>query len=122
MDCENCVEFLADFLLDELPESQAVLVQEHLNICPECMKAYKELKGTGKMLEKVPAMRAVQGSQEFTRAVRAGAAIESAKIISALPPERRMRLEARRAARGEKSTSQRTFAAKKKMFASILRS
>jgi hypothetical protein len=120
MDCENCVEFLADFLLDELPESQAVLVQEHLNICPECMKAYKELKGTGKMLEKVPAMRTVQGSQEFTRAVRAGAAIESAKIISALPPERRMRLEARRAARQEKSTSQRMLAAKKKVFTSAL--
>lgn len=120
MECENCVEFLADFLLDELPESQAVLVQEHLNICPSCMKAYKELKGTGKMLEKVPAMRQVIGTPEFNQAVRAGAAIESAKIISALPPERRVRLEARRAARHEKTASQRMFAAKKKMFSTVL--
>jgi hypothetical protein len=120
MECENCVEILADFLLDELQESQAVLVQEHLNICPECMKAYRELKGTGKMLEKVPAMRQLTGTPEFNRAVRAGAAIESAKIISALPPERRVRLEARRAARHDKTASQRLFAARKKMFSTGL--
>jgi hypothetical protein len=107
MDCEHCTEYLADFLLDELPESEAVLIQEHLNLCPGCMRTYKELKGTGKMLEAVPAMRTVQGSAEFDRAVRAGATVESAKIIEALPAEKRLRVEARRAARAARS-SQRT--------------
>ena len=50
MDCAGCNELLADFLLDELPESEAVLVHEHLLICPDCMKSYRELKGTGKAL------------------------------------------------------------------------
>src|SRR5476651_1248787 len=91
MDCEHCTEYLADFLLDELPEGEAVLIQEHLNLCPPCMRRYKELKGTGKALEAVPAMRAVHGSQEFTRVVHAGAAVESQKIIEALPAEKRVR-------------------------------
>ncbi len=108
MDCEKCTEYLADFLLDELPEAEAVLIQEHLNLCPACMKAYRELKGTGKMLEAVPAMRPVQGTPDFSRAVRAEASVESAKIIRALPPEKRLRVEARRAARLTKFASQRS--------------
>jgi hypothetical protein len=99
VNCETCTEFLADFLLDELPESQAVLVQEHLNLCPGCMRAFKELKGTGKALEAVPAMRAVKGSEKFGQAVRASAAVELSSIVSKLPPEKRLRLEARRANR-----------------------
>src|ERR1700680_165884 len=99
MNCEHCTEYLADFLLDELPEHEAVLIQEHLNLCPACMRTYKELKGTGKMLEAVPAMRTITGSVEFDHAVRAGASVESAKIIEALPAEKRLRVEARRAAR-----------------------
>jgi hypothetical protein len=107
MNCEHCTEFLADFLLDELPEAEAVLIQEHLNICPACMKTYRELKGTGKALEAVPALRSVKGSPDFTRVVRAEAAVESAKIIEALPTDKRMRVEARRAARLSKFASQR---------------
>jgi hypothetical protein len=99
VNCESCTEFLADFLLDELPETQAVLVQEHLNICPGCMRAYKELKGTGKALEAVPALRPVEASEQFGQAVRAGAAAELANIVAKLPPEKRLRLEVRRAAR-----------------------
>ena len=107
MNCDHCTEYLADFLLDELPESEAVLIQEHLNLCPGCMRTYKELKGTGKMLEAVPAMRTVQGSAEFNQAVHAGAAVESAKIIEALPADKRLRVEARRAARQSHFASQR---------------
>ena len=59
MDCDWFSERLADFLLDELPESEAVLVQEHLNRCPLCMKTYRDLKGTGKFLGVAPSMRAV---------------------------------------------------------------
>lgn len=99
MKCETCSEYMADFLLDELPESQAVLVHEHLNLCPACMQTYKELKGTGKALEAVPAMKAVEPSQDFHQAVEAKAAVELAKIVERLPPDKRLRLEARRAAR-----------------------
>jgi predicted anti-sigma-YlaC factor YlaD len=105
MDCEHCTEFLADFLLDELPEAEAVLIQEHLNICAGCMRTYRELKGTGKALEAVPALRSIKGTPEFTRVVRAEAAVESAKIIEALPAEKRSRVEARRAARLSKFAS-----------------
>lgn len=99
MDCANCAERLADFLLDELPESEAVLVQEHLILCPRCMRTYKELKGTGMALEAVPSMRPVEGSPEFEEAVRAQAAVELANILNRLPPDKRLRIEARRAAR-----------------------
>lgn len=99
MDCESCSERLPDFLLDELPESEAVMVQEHLNLCQACMRTYKDLKGTGKALEAVPTMRAVQGSPEFEKAVRAQAVVELANIVAKLPPDKRLKLEARRAAR-----------------------
>src|SRR5947207_12234270 len=99
MDCAGCNELLADFLLDELPESEAVLVHEHLLICPDCMKAYRELKGTGKALEAVPSMRSVEGSDTFKADVRKQAVIEADKIVAKLPADRRLRLEARREAR-----------------------
>ncbi|HLX63877.1 MAG TPA: zf-HC2 domain-containing protein [Planctomycetota bacterium] len=107
MDCEGCNELLADFLLDELPESEAVLVHEHLLICPACMKAYRDLKGTGKALEAVPAMRPVEGSEDFRSDVRKNARIEADKIVSKLPPDRRLRLEARREARQSMRLSRR---------------
>ncbi len=99
MDCEACGELLADFLLDELPESEAVLVHEHLLICPACMKAYRELKGTGKALEAVTSMQSVTPSDTFRENLREQAKIESEKIVSKLSPDRRLRLEARREAR-----------------------
>ncbi|MCY3023514.1 MAG: zf-HC2 domain-containing protein [Planctomycetota bacterium] len=99
MDCATCGERLADFLLDELPESEAVLVQEHLSLCATCMRTYKELKGTGKALEAVPSMRPVEGSPEFERDVRAQAAAELQQILARLPADKRLKLEARRAAR-----------------------
>src|SRR3954468_11700664 len=99
MECLNCTERLADFLLDELPESEAVMVQEHLNLCSNCMRVYKDLKGTGKMLEAVPSMRPVQGTPEFEKAVRAQAVMELANLVAKLPPDKRLKLEARRAAR-----------------------
>ena len=99
MDCANCAERMADFLLDELPESEAVLVHEHLNLCPGCMRTYKELKGTGKALQAVPSMRPVEGSPEFEESVRAQAAVELANILNRLPPDKRLKIEARRAAR-----------------------
>ena len=74
-------------------------MQEHLNICPACMQSYKELKGTGRALEAVPAMRAVQGSREFERMVATSAAVELASLVSKLPADKLLRLEARRAAR-----------------------
>src|SRR3954454_2677613 len=99
MDCEGCSELLADFLLDELPESEAVLVHEHLLICPACMKAYRELKGTGKALDAVTSMQPIEPSDAFKSAVREQAKAESEKIVSKLPPDKRLRLEARREAR-----------------------
>lgn len=99
MKCNECNEKLSDFLLDELPESEAVLVQEHLALCPECMATYKQLKGTGKAMEAVPAMRSVQSTTGFNEQVISAARIESQKIIETLPPEKRLRVEARAAAR-----------------------
>jgi len=99
MDCAICSERLADFLLDELPESEAVLVQEHLSLCPACMRTYRDLKGTGKALEAVPSMRPVEGSPEFEQAVRAQAAVELSHILNRLPADKRLKIEARRAAR-----------------------
>jgi hypothetical protein len=99
MNCEWCKERLAEFLLDELPEAEAVLVHEHINTCADCMRTYRELKGTGRMLDAVPAMRAVEPSKNFREAVRSQAVISLRNIVAALPPEKRLRLEARRAAR-----------------------
>jgi len=99
MECASCNERLADFLLDELPEGEAVLVQEHLNLCQECMRTYRDLKGTGKALSAVTSMRAVEGSTQFKQAVREKAAVELTEIVGKLPPDKRLKLEARRAAR-----------------------
>ena len=107
MDCEGCGELLADFLLDELPEPEAVLVHEHLLICPDCMKAYRELKGTGKALEAVTSMAPLTPSEAFKARVRQQAQLESEKIVSKLSPDRRLRLEARREARQSVRMSQR---------------
>ncbi len=107
MDCEGCGELLADFLLDELPEPEAVLVHEHLLICPACMKAYRELKGTGKALEAVTSMQPLTPSDAFKARVREQAQMESEKIVSKLSPDRRLRLEARREARQSVRMSQR---------------
>ena len=99
MDCAGCGELLADFLLDELPESEAVLVHEHLLICPACMKAYRELKGTGKALEAVASLQPISASEAFKASVKEQAKAESEKIVSKLSPDKRLRLEARREAR-----------------------
>lgn len=99
LDCDACRERIADFLLDELPESEAVLVQEHLNLCAACMRTYRELKGTGKALDAVPSMRPVEGSTEFKQAVRAQAIVELNNLLARLTPEKRLRVEALRAAR-----------------------
>ena len=108
MDCEGCGELLADFLLDELPESEAVLVHEHLLICPPCMKAYRELKGTGRALEAVTSMQPIAPSESFKASVREQAQVESEKIVSKLSPDRRLRLEARREARHSVRMSRRS--------------
>ena len=99
MNCHDCTEKLSDFLLDELPESEAVFVQEHLALCPSCMATYKQLKGTGKAMEAIPAMRPVQAQAGFDEKVLTSARAESQKIIETLPPEKRLRMEARAAAR-----------------------
>src|ERR1700758_1593579 len=99
MNCDWTTDRLADFLLDELPESEAVLVQEHLHICQPCMNTYRDLKGTGKMLSAVSSMRAVPPTEEFRESARAQAVVELRNIVASLPPEKRLRLEARRAAR-----------------------
>lgn len=99
MNCDWTTDRLADYMLDELPESEAVLIQEHLHICKGCMNTYRELKGTGKMLGAVTSMRAVPATPEFRENVRAQAVVELRNIVASLPPEKRLRLEARRAAR-----------------------
>lgn len=99
MNCEFCHERMAEFLLDELPESEAVLVQEHFNLCARCMRTFQELKGTGKALDAVPAMRAVRVSDGFRTGVRRQAAAELGRIVAQLPPDKRLKLDARRAAR-----------------------
>ena len=60
---------------------------------------YRSLKGTGKALEKVPAMRSVKGSSKFVEAVKKSAAAELSALVEKLPPDKRLRLEVRRAAR-----------------------
>ncbi|MBI3829244.1 MAG: zf-HC2 domain-containing protein [Planctomycetes bacterium] len=99
MNCHDCAEKLSDFLLDELPESEAVFVQEHLALCPSCMATYKQLKGTGKAMEAVESMRPVRPTSGFDDKVMSSARVESQKIIETLPPEKRLRMEARAAAR-----------------------
>lgn len=99
MNCDWTTERLADYMLDELPESEAVLIQEHLHICPGCMRTYRDLKGTGMLLGAVNSMRSVPPTEEFRENVRSKAVIELRNIVASLPPEKRLRLEARRAAR-----------------------
>jgi len=105
MECADCRERLPDFLLDELPESEAVLVQEHVALCTACQATYKELKGTGRALDAIPSMRPAQANREFSTRVLEAAKEESAKIIHSLPPERRLRLEARRATRQQRQAT-----------------
>jgi ferric-dicitrate binding protein FerR (iron transport regulator) len=105
MECTECRDHLPDFLLDELPESQAVLVQEHLTLCTACQATYKQLKGTGRALEVIPSMRPATPNTEFSTRVLTAAKEESEKIIRGLPAERRLRLEARRAARQKRQAA-----------------
>ncbi|MCZ7646813.1 MAG: zf-HC2 domain-containing protein [Planctomycetota bacterium] len=98
MNCEQCLDKLPDFLLDELPEHQAIVVQEHLLHCDACMAKYRELKGTGKAMEAVPEYREVAPTKQFTDKVKTAAAMESKQIIETLPPERRERVKRRQAA------------------------
>ena len=85
-----------------------MLVHEHLLTCPACMKAYRELKGTGKALEAVedPCDRS-RRRRRSKKAMREQAKAESEKIVSKLPPDKRLRLEARREARQSVRTSRR---------------
>jgi len=99
MNCDWTTDRLADYMLDELPESEAVLIQEHLHICPACMRTYRDLKGTGMLLGAVTSMRSVPATEDFRENVRAQAVVELRNIVASLPPEKRLRLEARRAAR-----------------------
>ncbi len=105
MKCKTCLNKIADFLLDELPEAEAVLVHEHLNICPKCMKAYMELKGTGRALEAIPEMQPVQVSDDFGSEVKEAARMESQKIIRTLPADKRLRMEMRQAQMSQKSST-----------------
>jgi len=93
---------MADFLLDELPSTEAVLVQEHINICDKCRQRYRELKDTGKALETVRIMAPVTASPRFAENVNRAASEESRQIIAALTPERRLDWEVREAVREQR--------------------
>jgi len=43
MNCEDCIELISLFLDNELEESRATSVLEHLAMCPPCAKACEEL-------------------------------------------------------------------------------
>ncbi len=99
MNCEECSEFLADFLLNELPEDRAAQVREHLGACTSCAATYRELKGTGRALAAIAAIQEVRPSEDASSRTRALAAVESRKIVEAMPPEKRLKYEARQAQR-----------------------
>ncbi|GMV80374.1 MAG: hypothetical protein AMXMBFR7_15580 [Planctomycetota bacterium] len=110
MNCEQCQEKLPDFLLDELPEHQAISVQEHLLHCAVCMARYRELKGTGKAMEAIPEYRNVSPTDQFKETVQTAARVESQKIIETLPAEKRERLRKRQAAQLAKMGASSTLA------------
>ncbi|MCX7803633.1 MAG: zf-HC2 domain-containing protein [Planctomycetota bacterium] len=101
MNCEECSELLADFLLDELPEDRAAQVREHIGACAACAATYRELKGTGRALAAVATMLEVRPSEDASSRTRALAAVESKKILESMPLEKRLRYEARQARREE---------------------
>lgn len=51
MTCREIIEFLVDYLNQELPERERVLLENHLEICPPCvayLHTYKEAILLGK--------------------------------------------------------------------------
>jgi hypothetical protein len=98
----QCEERLADFMLDELPSTDAVLVQEHINICVGCRQRYRELKDTGKALETVKLMTPVKPSANFSDRVMNAVKDESRKRIAALTPEKKLELDLREATRRDR--------------------
>ena len=44
LSCEQVIALLTFYTEDKLSKKLAQYVQEHLEICPECMEKYKHLK------------------------------------------------------------------------------
>ena len=99
MDCARCREILSDYVMDELQPGEHADVASHLETCEECAKAYRELKVTGRALQAIPTLKAVKATNALHAKIMKDAREESEKIIKALPPDKRLKAERRRALR-----------------------
>ncbi len=46
MTCQEMIDFLADYLEGELPESQSHTLDQHLALCPECEAYLQSYRST----------------------------------------------------------------------------
>ena len=54
LSCEQVIALLTFYTEDKLSKKLAQYVQEHLEICPECMEKYKHLKQILNKYVKIP--------------------------------------------------------------------
>lgn len=38
LSCRELIDFLSDYLEDELPDEQRLRFEEHLSVCPDCVR------------------------------------------------------------------------------------
>ena len=68
MNCQKIKKLLIPFLHSELPEKERLMVEAHLQTCPECQKEKALLEHTWSMLDDV---KAPEVSSDFTASVMA---------------------------------------------------
>ena len=49
MTCRECIDFLLDYLSEQLPAEQRVTLEAHLRECPECVAYLKSYESTVKL-------------------------------------------------------------------------
>jgi anti-sigma factor RsiW len=54
MTCRQLVEFLIDFVSDELPDDHRRLIEQHLEICPPCVTYIETYRLTIQLTRQLP--------------------------------------------------------------------
>lgn len=58
MNCQECTEFLHDYLAGELPDRQQRIFEGHLGLCPQCvvyLESYRKTLALGALVAEEPA-------------------------------------------------------------------
>lgn len=75
MNCEECTEFLLDYLAGDLPEKQQRIFEGHLSLCPQCviyLESYRKTLALGALVAEEPAEPIPEGLVRAILAARAG--------------------------------------------------